>query len=156
MGDFNSSPTFEIEFLSTGKLALFLLFKQWPVIIEWFQTCFKLRCNYFTICVLVKCLWYNLEQKTLRKKCPYSKLFWSTFSRIWTEYGEIRSISPCSIQMQENADQNKSEFGYFSRSESFWRFSNVSGKLKSSIKSFTFFNKRELWNKLIGYEKVTK
>ena len=151
MGDFNSSPTFEIEFLSTGKLALFLLFKQWSVIIEWFQTCFKLRCNYFTICVLVKCLWYNSEQKTLRKKCPHCKLFWSTFSRIWTEYGEIRSISPCSIQMQENAGQNKSKFGYFSRSESFWRFSNVSGKLKSSIKSFTFFNKRELWNKLIGY-----
>ena len=26
---------------------------------------------------------------TLRKKCPYSELFWSAFSRIWTEYGEI-------------------------------------------------------------------
>ena len=23
------------------------------------------------------------------KKCPYSELFWSIFSRIWTEYGEI-------------------------------------------------------------------
>ena len=29
---------------------------------------------------------------TLRKKCPYSELFRSAFSRIWTEYGEIRSI----------------------------------------------------------------
>ena len=26
------------------------------------------------------------------KKCPYSELFWSVFSRIRTEYGEIRSI----------------------------------------------------------------
>ena len=26
---------------------------------------------------------------TLRKMCPYSKLFWSVFSRIRTEYGEI-------------------------------------------------------------------
>ena len=26
---------------------------------------------------------------TLRKKCPYSELFWSVFSRIRTEYGEI-------------------------------------------------------------------
>ena len=26
---------------------------------------------------------------TLRKKCPYSELFWSVFPRIWTEYGEI-------------------------------------------------------------------
>ena len=27
------------------------------------------------------------------KKCPYSELFWSVSSRIWTEYGEMRSIS---------------------------------------------------------------
>ena len=27
--------------------------------------------------------------KTLRKKYPYSELFWSAFSRIRTEYGEI-------------------------------------------------------------------
>ena len=26
---------------------------------------------------------------TLRKNCPYLELFWSAFSRIWTEYGEI-------------------------------------------------------------------
>ena len=29
---------------------------------------------------------------TLRKKCSYLELFWSVFSRIWTEYGEIQSI----------------------------------------------------------------
>ena len=27
----------------------------------------------------------------LRKKCPYSELFWSAFSLIWTEYGGIKS-----------------------------------------------------------------
>ena len=27
------------------------------------------------------------QNKTLREKCPYSELFWSLFSRIWTEYG---------------------------------------------------------------------
>ena len=27
---------------------------------------------------------------SLRKKCPYSELFWSVFSHIRTEYGEIR------------------------------------------------------------------
>ena len=37
----------------------------------------------------------------MRKKCPYSELFWSGFSRIWT---------------RENADQNNSEYGHFSRS----------------------------------------
>ena len=35
------------------------------------------------------------------KKCPYSELFWSAFSRIQTEYGEIRSISPYSVRMRE-------------------------------------------------------
>ena len=28
----------------------------------------------------------------LRKKCPYSEFFWSTFSRIQTEYGDIQSV----------------------------------------------------------------
>ena len=51
-----------------------------------------------------------------RKKCPYSELFWSAFSRIRTEYGEIRSISPYSVCMRENADQNNSEYRNFSRS----------------------------------------
>ena len=31
---------------------------------------------------------------TLREKCPYSEFFWSVFSGIWTEYGEIQGISP--------------------------------------------------------------
>ena len=48
--------------------------------------------------------------------CPYSELFWSVFSRIWTEYREIRSISPYSVQIWESADQNNSEYGHFSRS----------------------------------------
>ena len=38
---------------------------------------------------------------SLRKKCPYSELFWFVFSRIRTEYGEIRSISPYSVKIQK-------------------------------------------------------
>ena len=38
------------------------------------------------------------------------------FFRIWTEYGEIRSISPYSLRMREKKDQNNSEYGHFSRS----------------------------------------
>ena len=56
--------------------------------------------------------WYS----TLRKKCPYSELFWSVFSGIRTEYGEIQSISPYSVRMLENADHNNSEYGRFLRS----------------------------------------
>ena len=50
------------------------------------------------------------------KSVPHSELFWSTFSRIRTEYGEIWSISPYSVRMWQNADQDNSEYGHFSRS----------------------------------------
>ena len=53
---------------------------------------------------------------TLPKKCPYSELLWSVFSRIWTEYGEIRGISLFSVRIRENTEQNDSEYGHFSRS----------------------------------------
>ena len=46
----------------------------------------------------------------LRKKCPYSELLWSVFSRIRTEYGEIIRISLYSVRMRENTDQNNSEY----------------------------------------------
>ena len=49
----------------------------------------------------------------LRKICRYSELFWSVFYRIWTEYGDMWSISPYSVRMQENTDQNNSEYGKF-------------------------------------------
>ena len=56
---------------------------------------------------------------TRRENCPYAELFWSVFSRIRTKYGEILNISPYSVKMGENADQNNSEHGHFLRSDSF-------------------------------------
>ena len=44
------------------------------------------------------------ENNTLRENCRYSEFFWSVFSRIRTEYGEIRSITPYSVWMRENTD----------------------------------------------------
>ena len=38
-----------------------------------------------------------MPYSALRKKCPYSELFWSTFSRIRTEYGGIRS-NKCNVK----------------------------------------------------------
>ena len=58
----------------------------------------------------------NSIWNSLREKCPHSEFFWSVFSRIWIEYGEIRSISPYSVRMRENMDQEKSEYGHFLRS----------------------------------------
>ena len=53
---------------------------------------------------------------SLRKKCPYLELFWSVFSRIQTEYGEILRISAYSDRMRKNAEQNNSECVHFLRS----------------------------------------
>ena len=39
--------------------------------------------------------------------CPNTSFFWSVFSRIWTEYGEILRISPYSVQMRGNTDQKE-------------------------------------------------
>ena len=63
---------------------------------------------------------------TLRKKCSYSELLWSTFSRIRIEYGDIRSISPYSVQMRENKGQNNSKYRHFSRSVKTNKTANVS------------------------------
>ena len=55
---------------------------------------------------------------------PISELFWSAFSRIWTEYEEILRISPYSVRVRENADQNNFGYGPFLRSAS-----RLTGKL---------------------------
>ena len=72
-----------------------------------------------TISQILISKWWNLTnfQQLLRKKCPYSELFWSVFSRIWIEYVKIQIISPYSVQMWQNTDQNNSEYGQCSRSE---------------------------------------
>ena len=63
--------------------------------------------SYSNFCIIIK----NLP---LRKKCPYSELFWSAFSYIRTECGETLRISSYSVWMRENADQNNSEYVHFS------------------------------------------
>ena len=52
----------------------------------------------------------------LREKCRYLELYWSVFSSIRTEYGEILLVSPYSVRLGENADQENSEYGRFARS----------------------------------------
>ena len=44
-----------------------------------------------------------------RKHCLYSEFLWSPFSLIWTEYGDLQSNSPSSVQTGENADQKYSK-----------------------------------------------
>ena len=73
----------------------------------------------------------------LRRKCPYSELFWSVLSRIWTEQREMRSISIYSVRMRENADQNNSEYGHFSRSVYIYCPLETARKIKFFIKDFS-------------------
>ena len=54
------------------------------------------------------CAGWEFYACSLRKKCLCSELFWSAFSRIWTEYGEIPSISRYSVPVWEDMDQNNS------------------------------------------------
>ena len=49
----------------------------------------------------------------LLEKCPYSEFFWSAVSRIQTEHGDLQSKSSYLVRIRENADQKKSEYGYF-------------------------------------------
>ena len=53
---------------------------------------------------------------TLHGKCPFQRFFWSVFSRIRIEYGEILRIFP-SVQMRENTDQKNSEYRHFLQCE---------------------------------------
>ena len=41
------------------------------------------------------------------KSVQIRSFYWSVFSRIRTEHGEILRISPCSVRMWENTDQKK-------------------------------------------------
>ena len=43
------------------------------------------------------------------EKCPYSKISWSVFYRIWNEYGHLFRESQYSVRVPENTDQKKSE-----------------------------------------------
>ena len=72
----------------------------------------------------------------LREKCPYSELFWSSFSRIQTEYGEILLIFPYSVRMRENTNQNTSKQGHFCA------VLNLLSTYKSFKMWFSTFNKK--------------
>ena len=53
---------------------------------------------------------------SLHERHRYSELFWSLFSRIRTEYGDIVRISTYSVELRENTDQKNIKYGHFSRS----------------------------------------
>ena len=62
------------------------------------------------MCFYIVVSFRYISTKALREKYPYSELFWSVFSHIWTEYLSV-------FRMRENTDQKNSEYGHFLRSE---------------------------------------
>ena len=55
-------------------------------------------------------IWVSERHFSLRKKCPYSELFWSAFSRIRTEYEvSLRIQSECG-KMQTRIIPNTDTF----------------------------------------------
>ena len=57
-----------------------------------------------------------LQRLPLCEKYSCSVLFWSVFSSIRTEYGDLLCKSPYSVLILENTDQKNSEKRYFLRS----------------------------------------
>ena len=105
-------------FMSIGFICNALKRKSPVIAVKLFT---KIKHNvFFLMCGLPLFQFYksnwSFDSYSLRKKCLYSELFWFVFSRIRTEYGEIRSISPYSVRMRQNTDQNNSEYGNFLRS----------------------------------------
>ena len=95
-------------------------------------TFMRTRKNWSQNCICSK--WYcepitrNDKRYSLRKKCPYLELFWSAFSRILTEY---------LLRMRENADQNNSEYGHFSRSDCHQYYKQTNKQTNKQIKNQT-------------------
>ena len=52
-------------------------------------------------------MWFKVNA-TLHEMSTYSEFFWSVFFRISTEYRDLQSKSPYSVQMREKKDQKNS------------------------------------------------
>ena len=106
-----------------GKLNLFHLIIQLVIDVKWIGLCLmknhldhlfpQIWISALAVSLLLKLPVRKLEPifvlwKIRCLKCVQIRsLFWSLFSRIRTEYGEILRISPYSVRMRENTDQKK-------------------------------------------------
>ena len=81
---------FQVNLVSTKVKLMHLCFKSTPDVL--------------------KCILHCVKRVQIRS------FFWSVFSRVQTEYGEILCISPYSVRMRENTDQKKLFIGHISRS----------------------------------------
>ena len=70
---------------------------------------YKMRQLLQNMMFIAECLgtgWlWNFRTMHCLKIVQIRSFLWSVFSSIWTEYGDLRSRSPCSVRMQENMDR---------------------------------------------------
>ena len=65
---------------------------------------------------MTNCNWKDEKmQFCIKYKSKFEHEVILIFSRIRTEYGKIRKISPYLDRMRENTDQNNAEYGHFLR-----------------------------------------
>ena len=83
------------------------------------------------------------------KSVQIRSFFWSVWSRIWTEYGEMRSISPYSVRIRKNTDQKNSVFGHFSRSALFF-------KQRDLMRPVSMIGQKNCWTKKCEIEIVNR
>ena len=53
------------------------------------------------------CIFLTNDQAALREKCQNTEFFCSVFSRIRTEYGDLRSKSSYSVRIRQSTDKKK-------------------------------------------------
>ena len=91
----------------------------------------------------------TLPRLTLHEKCLYSDFFWSAFSRIRIEHGDLLCKFSYLDRIRENTDQKNSEFEHLLRSVSWedffhcfhdsycsWNLADIWLELSSSIDDF--------------------
>ena len=81
------------------------------------------------------------------KSFQIRSFFWSLFSHIRTEYGEILRISLYSVWMWENTDQNNSKYGHVLFSDSHIYALNEIVWMKSCSIEYKVLKPRETINK---------
>ena len=107
-------------------------------------------------------IWAKFKLLSLRENCPHSELFWSVFSRIRTEYGEIESecgeirtrITPNTTQkgatmiLKQGAVEKKMHICFgFTAIRTKWIQSILKAMFKCVVRQMT-------WNKAQSCQKV--
>ena len=102
-----------LAILSWNKMHIVASLIYFPTSLSWNMTHMVTALSHF-----LASLSSNMTQIVAALRCTTWKviLFGVILVRIWAEYGEILRISPYSVRMRENADQNNSEYRHFSRS----------------------------------------